>query len=730
MFIEKLNINSKNKLYELGEKFLIGSGDECNLVIGDILVKEKHAIIEEKGGKYLLKPIATKNLFLNGNEISEVKILKDGDEIVVGSTILYFREKLDISETVDILRFKKDNGKITSKSFSEKEKKTKQIKKEKDLIENLPKLIVEIGRKKYSRPLLKDDVIIGSSNKCDIILEEDDISPKHAKVFREGGNFIIIDLESEIGTSVNGKKIFRRKLNSGDLIQIGNYKLKFIDPSQKKEGKKEKKEKSTLKGKKFSLKPFIFVFIAILFVSLIFLLIHLRREKCKNTSKAKEKIQLLIEKNQFEKALNLLEKISPCISQSEYHFLINKISMKEGNFRNFHKFEKALKEKHYDLASDILFYNIKDEKLQKEGKALLISSYIEESKKFFRSGNLSNLIDTCEKILHIEKDNLFALKMLSFANYRRKNFRETLSISKKILEREPLDEVINYIFFSSLYNLKKYNETVKYIDETLPLLKNKTPFYFLKAKALIMLGNLKRAKNVLKKIVNRKDCPPLARELYSQIVGESGKKFVKVEGRGINIKGTFIEKISPPVKNSDKRIVNLYISGKSDEIKEICSKSSSLKNCGEFLKIINLYQMGLKAFNEGKIFDSARFWLQVLKRERKLKLPQKSVYVNFILDRISNFLVERAKELMATQNYKSAYQLIEDVAYFNPENKKILNIKSRIEGIASRFYRAGFQYMEDGNYSEAKKNFEEVLKCITEDSLWYKKAAEKLEILQ
>ncbi len=730
MFIEKLNINSKNKLYELGDKFLIGSGKGCNLVIGDILVEERHAIIEKKGDKYFLKPIAQKNLFLNGNEISKATPLKDGDEIVVGSTIIYFREKLDISETVDILRFKKDNGKITSKSFSEKEKKTKQVKKEKDLIENLPKLIVEIGRKKYSRPLLKDAVIIGSSSKCDIFLEGDNISLKHAKVFKEGGKFIIIDLESEIGTSVNGKKIFRKELNSGDTIQIGNYRLKFIDPSQKKEEKKEKKEKSTLKGKKFSLKPFIFVFIAILFVSLIFLLIHLRREKCKNTSKAKEKIQLLIEKNQFEKALNLLEKISPCISQSEYHFLINKISMKEGNFRNFHKFEKALKEKHYDLASDILFYNIKDEKLQKEGKALLVSAYIEESKKFFRSGNLSSLIDACEKILYIERENLFALKMLSFANYKRKNFKEALSISKKILEREPLDEVINYIFLSSLYNLKKYNETVKYIDETLPLLKNKTPFYFLKAKALIMLGNLKKAKNVLKKIVNRKDCPPLARELYSQIVGESGKKFVKVEGRGINIKGTFIEKISPPVKNSDKRIVNLYISGKSDEIKEICSKSSSLKNCGEFLKIINLYKMGLRAFNEGKIFDSARFWLQVLKRERKLKLPQKSVYVNFILDRISNFLVERAKELMATQNYKSAYQLIEDVAYFNPENKKILSIKSRIEGIASRFYRAGFQYMEDGNYSEAKKNFEEVLKCITEDSLWYKKAAEKLEILQ
>lgn len=50
----------------------------------------------------------------------------------------------------------------------------------------------------------------------------------HAEITQEGKNFYIHDLESTNGTYLNGKKIKKKRLTSGDVIKVGETKFKWV----------------------------------------------------------------------------------------------------------------------------------------------------------------------------------------------------------------------------------------------------------------------------------------------------------------------------------------------------------------------------------------------------------------------------------------------------------------------------------------------------------------------
>lgn len=77
---------------------------------------------------------------------------------------------------------------------------------------------------------LKGDkqLIIGRSSELDIVLVEDMVSRKHAKITMQGGKITIEDLGSTNGTFVNGEKVKAQRLKEGDRILVGTSILKLV----------------------------------------------------------------------------------------------------------------------------------------------------------------------------------------------------------------------------------------------------------------------------------------------------------------------------------------------------------------------------------------------------------------------------------------------------------------------------------------------------------------------
>jgi hypothetical protein len=69
---------------------------------------------------------------------------------------------------------------------------------------------------------------IGRSPDCDIFLDDVTVSRNHAVLIEENGQFSVEDQGSLNGTFVNRKRIDRSPLREGDELQIGKYRMTFI----------------------------------------------------------------------------------------------------------------------------------------------------------------------------------------------------------------------------------------------------------------------------------------------------------------------------------------------------------------------------------------------------------------------------------------------------------------------------------------------------------------------
>ncbi len=95
----------------------------------------------------------------------------------------------------------------------------------------MPKLTYVVGSGGETRSVdVGDSCSIGSLAGCTIVLDASlGVSRRHAQILRIQNGYELADLGSTNGTKVNGDTVKKRKLVSGDLIEIGRAALKFED---------------------------------------------------------------------------------------------------------------------------------------------------------------------------------------------------------------------------------------------------------------------------------------------------------------------------------------------------------------------------------------------------------------------------------------------------------------------------------------------------------------------
>jgi diguanylate cyclase (GGDEF)-like protein len=81
----------------------------------------------------------------------------------------------------------------------------------------------------------RDELRLGRHTSSDIVLADDGVSRRHARITRDGEGYLIEDLGSANGTFVQGKRVERHRLRDGDVFQVGPnamFRYAYTDASQ------------------------------------------------------------------------------------------------------------------------------------------------------------------------------------------------------------------------------------------------------------------------------------------------------------------------------------------------------------------------------------------------------------------------------------------------------------------------------------------------------------------
>ena len=94
----------------------------------------------------------------------------------------------------------------------------------------MPKLILKFKEAVLKEYALENELVtIGRVDDNTVKVDNMAVSSHHAKLIRENGDYVLIDLNSLNGTFVNGQKVSKWILKNSDFITIGKHTLVYID---------------------------------------------------------------------------------------------------------------------------------------------------------------------------------------------------------------------------------------------------------------------------------------------------------------------------------------------------------------------------------------------------------------------------------------------------------------------------------------------------------------------
>lgn len=94
----------------------------------------------------------------------------------------------------------------------------------------MPSIVILKAGESSTHELTHDETVIGRHPECQLQIDSTMVSRKHARVLRQGNRFVVEDLGSGNGTTVNGVRITSpTQLSHDDRIKLGPILLRYID---------------------------------------------------------------------------------------------------------------------------------------------------------------------------------------------------------------------------------------------------------------------------------------------------------------------------------------------------------------------------------------------------------------------------------------------------------------------------------------------------------------------
>src|SRR6266705_117635 len=95
----------------------------------------------------------------------------------------------------------------------------------------MAKLVVSSGGAIVHQCFLDQERLnVGREADNQVVIDDPAVSERHAAIIAVGNDHILEDLGSPIGTFVNGTQVSRHILQHGDVIRLGAFYLRYLNP--------------------------------------------------------------------------------------------------------------------------------------------------------------------------------------------------------------------------------------------------------------------------------------------------------------------------------------------------------------------------------------------------------------------------------------------------------------------------------------------------------------------
>jgi hypothetical protein len=91
----------------------------------------------------------------------------------------------------------------------------------------MPRLLITEGAGVGRDHAVATECVVGRAPGADFIVDDNLVSRRHARIYREGDGYVVEDLGSRNGTVVNGKRVARARIVDGDTITVGSTAMTF-----------------------------------------------------------------------------------------------------------------------------------------------------------------------------------------------------------------------------------------------------------------------------------------------------------------------------------------------------------------------------------------------------------------------------------------------------------------------------------------------------------------------
>jgi pSer/pThr/pTyr-binding forkhead associated (FHA) protein/tetratricopeptide (TPR) repeat protein len=370
--------------------FVIGRSSRCNLTLPDNMLSREHCEIARSGGVYTVVDKGSRNgTLLNGGPANKPSPLEDGDKIEVGPFELLFYASDALAPAAAAEDVEEDAATRFAGSPEDLAKADKKAEKSAEPISETASVRIELvtGPLKGSKyEDWKGDLVMGRGQNCDILIPDDSISNRHARVARDSasGRYFVEDLGSANGTFVNNVRTSgRHVLKHGEKIRVGTTVMEYheVDPVQRKASRRK------------------MVLTAVAVVLLIAVFKVLQPEDV--TVKYMAEGQSLLQQKQYDEAINAFQRIlSAHPNHAEAQAMINTArSQREAEEFLAQAKQAALEERYaeaLDICHDVLRLHPKHEEATELKNVV---EMVEKSKVAADAQNWPDAIRLIEKAL-------------------------------------------------------------------------------------------------------------------------------------------------------------------------------------------------------------------------------------------------------------------------------------------------------------------------------------------